>query len=522
MKRIIIFISFISIFLLPSCDILDLSPIDYFASGNFFNNTAQVNGNMLSLHNDMRNMHFSIIRLGEIRGGTFVTVTSSLSGNITDSSPFKDNSFTKDLTGITNWNGYYSPIMKVNHFIEQVENGCTFLSSTDRGYFLGQAYGIRAYYYFMLYRTYGGVPIIERVEVLNGVTSASDLYNPRSTAKQTLDFIKSDILKSDQYFASDFTVKSNALWSKGATLMLKSEIYLWSAKVTDGDQSPASSDLQTAKDALTQLTGRYSLLEKFSDLYEYTNKENNETIFAIRFIDGEATSYDMEFFYFANSQFDNIYYGRNGKLMGDTLDLRNAHPGTHLHEYKYELFERYEPDDSRKDATFLEVLGHDDDHNIIKKFVIIRKAVGIINNNGNRVFVSDILVFRYAETLLMLAEVENKLGNDPSPYINQVRQRAYGADYNPEIHSYSNSDFATNELAILYERDIEFVCEGKRWFDIRRMQDASGRPLVFSSAASYGTTAPVLDYATEAHKVLWPVDVNVMVNDPTIEQTPGY
>ena len=80
---------------------------------------------------------------------------------------------------------------------------------------------------------------------------------------------------------------------------------------------------------------------------------------------------------------------------------------------------------------------------------------------------------------------------------------------------------ATNELAILNERDKEFVFENKRWFDIVRMQDASGKSLAFSASANYGTAVPIINPA-EAHKLLWPVDVTVLNNDPKVKQTPGY
>jgi hypothetical protein len=119
----------------------------------------------------------------------------------------------------------------------------------------------------------------------------------------------------------------------------------------------------------------------------------------------------------------------------------------------------------------------------------------------------------------MLAEVANKKGEDPSQYINAIRARAYGAGY----PVYVNSNFASNELAILAERDREFVYENKRWFDLVRMQDAAGKSLVFSSAPSvlYGRTAPALPQS-EAYKLLFPVDVNTLNSDPKLKQTPGY
>jgi hypothetical protein len=503
---------------------LDLGPIDYYASGNFWQNSAQVNGNMLALHNDLRGTYTSLYLLGEARGGTSVYYVSATGQSITYATPIKDNTFTATNTGVTNWNSFYPCIMKVNNFITEVENGCTFLTDTERGKFLGQAYGLRAYYYFMLYRTYGGVPLIDKVKILEGVTDATQLYTPRSTPKETLDFIKSDVTKSEQSFGSDFSFSSNALWSKSATMMLKAQIYLWSAKVSDGDQSPASSDLQTSKEALNQVIGKYSLLSTFSDVFEYTNKENKETIFAIRFKEGESTNaLSAEFTYNAiTSTFVNAVYSNTGALMGDTLKIAIAtSTGQNFNAYKYELFESYDADDSRKESTFLDFYAKNSEGEVIAKGLALRKFLGMINASGNRIFATDIPIFRYAETLLLMAEVENKLGNDPSPYINEVRQRAYGAKYDPAVYGYTNSDFAINELAILHERDKEFVYEGKRWFDVRRMQDASGKALVFSPAACYGTTQPILD-SSEAYKALWPIDVNTMVNDPTVEQTPGY
>ena len=50
MKKIIYIISlFVSSVLYTSCDALDLTPEDYFGSGNYWNNEAQVDGYMTCL-----------------------------------------------------------------------------------------------------------------------------------------------------------------------------------------------------------------------------------------------------------------------------------------------------------------------------------------------------------------------------------------------------------------------------------------------------------------------------------------
>ena len=90
-----------------------------------------------------------------------------------------------------------------------------------------------------------------------------------------------------------------------------------------------------------------------------------------------------------------------------------------------------------------------------------------------------------------------------------------------------NGDYAANELAILKERDKEFVAEGTRWFDVLRMHDANKKPLVFSTAAAYpdelgGEALPILKADTEQHKLLWSIDKAVLNADPKLTQTWGY
>ena len=94
-----------------------------------------------------------------------------------------------------------------------------------------------------------------------------------------------------------------------------------------------------------------------------------------------------------------------------------------------------------------------------------------------------------------------------------------------EVAYEDNGDFAANELAILKERDKEFVGEGKRWFDLLRLMDANKQPLVFSAEASYqigGDIAPVLDKATESYKILWPIEDGLINTDPLLKQTVNY
>ena len=255
--------------LLSSCDALDLYPEDYYGTEDFWQNSAQVEGYMIGLHSNLRDKYQTFYILGEARGGTSKSGTSFIGTSINESSPIKTNTFSKHLTGVFNWDGLYSNILNVNLFIQKVEQECDFLEQHSRSYLLAQAYGLRAFYYFHLYKTFGGLPIIEQPRIMKGVTNAEDLYLKRSSAKVTLDFIKRDIEKSEELFGIDNTMKKEkSMWSRYATLMLKTEIYLWSAKVKTENQLPDMNDIHTAEQALLKVIGKFSLLYLSQNIFE--------------------------------------------------------------------------------------------------------------------------------------------------------------------------------------------------------------------------------------------------------------
>lgn len=511
---------------LSSCDSLDLTPIDYSAAGNYWKNESHVTTYINGIHSQLRADYNSLFLLGEARGGTLRDGTSSLNVSL-NYATIITNMLTKDNTGVSNWNGYYARILQVNHLIDQVENHCDFLSDAARNQYLGQAYGIRAYYYFMLYRTYGGVPIETDVKVVNGNIDVTALYKPRSTAEETLDFIKSDINKSEKYFGNTTTL-DRIKWSKYATLMLKADIYMWSAKVAtasvEGSHIPTGqSDLQIAKTALQEIvnSGKFSLLNNYADIFRYDNKKNNEVIFEFSFSKDEALNNGAAYVY-QPSLFVGSYYDEAGNVFAkDPLDLYNN--GMGRIEYKESFVKSFDRTDSRRNATFFEFYSTSDPATRNFGSAMI-KQLGHAEN-GSRYWDSDIIVYRYADVLLRLAECENGLGQPCASYINQVRQRAYGGNFDHSV-TYTDGDYAQNELAILHERDKEFVSEGMRWFDVVRLHDANKKPLAFSAAANYPTSTtavatPLLNNE-QSHKLLWPIDTGVLSGDNLIKQTVGY
>ena len=94
--------------------------------------------------------------------------------------------------------------------------------------------------------------------------------------------------------------------------------------------------------------------------------------------------------------------------------------------------------------------------------------------------------------------------------MNLVRARAYGTNYDPAVYGYPNQAIDVNpQEAILQERFFEFIFEGKRWYDLRRMGDS----FVYEH-----TTLLQAD----SYKLLWPIDRSSLTNNRALVQNTGY
>lgn len=486
--------------IMASCNALDLANPDGYADGNFWKNEAQVSGYITGMHTQLRSNADKFFVMGEQRGG--LLMSSGTFGTGMDNVTITMHNLKQGNAPYGNWGDFYGNILNFNMLISKLEGGLSFLSKEKTDYYLGQAHGMRAWYYFYLLRTWGGVPLVTEPKIANGTTDVIELQTARSTEEEIMNFLKQEITASETCFANDnFTLSAKRdLWSKAATLMLKSEIYLWAAKVYGTD---ATNDLQTAMTALQAIksAGKFELLPNFSDVFTYTNKGNKEIIMALHYEKGEAEQSMRRFVYDIPMMAN--WYDKDGTPMKDPLNVGDK--CILATEWKWDFFTSFSDDDSRKVATFLDFYSQDKKSN----GVVLRKFLGM-EDNKIRYYSDDMPLYRYADLILLTAEIKNKLGIDPSSEINEIRERACGQG-NYEV--YANGSFAENELAILHERDKEFVREGKRWFDVRRMQDASGKSLAFTEGGLK---------ETEAYKLLWPIDTGTMTKDDLIKQNPVY
>lgn len=500
MKKLIYILSIVLI--IGSCEnVLEITSPSTLTAQGFWDSENGAMAAHTGLYGDFRGHASTFWLLGEIR--------SDIWGGKTFESPFNlsliESNFTVTTAPFGGWAGFYGNIHRVNDFILNVPN-IEFQNEETKNHLMGQAYGLRAYYYYTLLKTWGGVPI--STEPLTDIDPAN-LSKPRASEDEVMSLIKADITASLSAFGDDdsFWAGNKNFWSKAATLALKGDVYIWSGNIMNG----GTADLTEAKTALEQIAGLgIDLVPNYNDLWGADNENNQEFIFAIQYAQDEASNYynsmtgrTAEI----NSNFDG-----NGNSMSDFIigGANRYGPTDKLLAFSDDEL------DSRKEATFIRLYTDDNGGNGYSTFTpdkyfgaVINKFLGKVDESV-RIFDNDIPVYRYADVLLMIAETKNLLGEDPSGEINAIRQRAYGANYNPAIHEYSNGSQTQNTNAILNERYKEFVAEGKRWWDLRR----AGDQFVINEIQ-------YLD-SGEEYKVKLPITLDMIGRNPALEQTPGW
>lgn len=113
--------------------------------------------------------------------------------------------------------GPWGEIRNCNDVIEGVT--ASTLTDTQKNTLLGQVYFFRAWQYYLLVKTYGGVPIIDRVQVTD-VSQAQNLSVPRSTTKQCIDFICQDLETAAGMLPANWDEANFGRVTKGAALAL--------------------------------------------------------------------------------------------------------------------------------------------------------------------------------------------------------------------------------------------------------------------------------------------------------------
>ncbi len=404
----------------------------------------------------------------------------------------KANESSLTLWAQNTWSSHYTQIQYINTYFE---NHGSVTDPEQKKRIDGEAHFMRAYYYYMLWRSYGGVFIIDHP--FDPLKKAETF--PRASYDKMVEFIVDEATKAADLLPVEHEASNLGRATRGAALMLIAKTYLWAS-------SPVFQNKDKAYLGFTEDKSE-AMLTKAKEAYDNLFKLKAYDLIPISATtqDGIRDEY-RKIFLTKNSQ-ESIFEiqhsddGDYANKFGHKLDRDAASPfftGTtaaytpthnHVMEYgmregkEYDAANPYENRDYRfyanilyNGATFrnhvmdmattdgvkgvdITPYGTSTSAAVSRTGYYIGKFVDegqTVDNNDTYASSQNYIIWRYAEALLDYAEVMFRL-NDPVTaleYVNKIRQR---------VHMDTHTDITWEK--IVNERRIEMAFEETTYWD---------------------------------------------------------
>lgn len=405
----------------------------------------------------------------------------------------------------SHWVALYESISRCNYVLDHISEA-KFSNASSQNQYMAEAKFLRALIYFQLVRKWGDVPLVTK-------TLASLAEIQENTFREKQDKVYGQIvadlkegLNSDLPNLQPLSGKGRT--SKAAINALLGQVYLTMATTLDATNKNAN-----LNDAKTYLTASYNMKTfanlkdiPYADVFDVNKKSTNpEIIFQIVYKQGDPN--------YSSS------IASNTQAKGETINSLEPSSGSGLRA-TLDLVKDYEAGDIRKDFSVKFATAPTVNDWFVTKFRDASSAAGVNGYGGN-----DWILMRYADVILMLAEVNMFLGDNATAisYLDMVRERAQLPKYQAAMTDpdYS-SKYPTLKLAILHERRVELAFEHHRWFDLIRTFNATELVTFFQNKnqADYGT-AKLSNISTKDRFYPIPFD-EYKLNPEKMYQNPGY
>jgi hypothetical protein len=470
------------------------------------------------------------------------------------------------------WSIPYTNIRAVNQFLKHLPN-IPFNDSLKKET-KGEALFLRAWYYSILLKHYGGIPLIGD-KLYN---SKDSIPAKRNTYEECVNYIASQCDSAAQLLPLLQSGNNYGRADAGACMALKARVLLYAASpLLNGGQIATSEPLRSitgyptfdknrwklAMDAAQAVisTAAYSLYVDNSTSPGYGFHEvflmrvNPEYIFARM----QTLNRDLESMWFPP------FFGGNSEgaypylETANAFDMRDGLPITDPNS-------GYDPDHpySNRDPRFDYSITHD--QTLINHYPELQKLpvnIYIDSTNPAHVLTGPDAVYngtptgfytnkmcddglaiqlftnltprcfpliRYAEILLDFAEARNEWLSSPDRQVydavEAIRQRA-GLD--PYQLPTGLSQDSMRQI-IHHERQVELAFEGQRFWDVRRWKIASqteneemhGTVPVKKGSTMIYETIPVRRHVFTDKMYLWPIPESEIAKSPDLLQNPGY
>ena len=498
MKKIVYFplyVVLILTLLLSGCDFLNRSPYDSVDTSQGFQTLADAEAAINAAYQPLQWAKLYNMRIWTLDiiagnsevgagGGTDGEETVDLANFIADA----DNFAALDL-----WRGPSPGILRCNFVLQKVP--AMNIDETIKNRILGEAHFLRAHYYFLLVRLFGGVPL-----QTEPADSNSDLFLPRASAEEVYELIVEDLDQAITLLPkrSAYTLEHIGRATKEAAMAELARVYL--THYQDYEH------YQLVVDLCEEIRKMgYQLEANYADLWNPSKQNGVESIFEVQ--------------YYGKTNYDFWSNENQSSWLSTFTGPRNSGMAAGCYGWNQptaEFVSQYETGDVRKEKTIFytgcptfdgmtyssaySTTGYN-----VRKF-LLTKTQSPDYNTSNQNWV----VTRYADVLLMKAEALNEMGQTTlaEAPLYEVRCRA-GLTNRSTIEGLSQMQMREK---IIHERRMELAFEGHRWFDMIRYKDN----YALNFLHSIGKTA-----ATSKHLLL-PIPTQEREANPKLTQNPGW
>ena len=354
------------------------------------------------------------------------------------------------------WNWMFAGVKRTNYFLEFQNN----IEFDGRVQMVAEVRFLRAYFHFEFVKWFGGIPIKDYANALEGggkrFSPGDETSIPRYSVEEVYALIESDLIFAANNL--DYTTTQVGRVTKGEAQALLGKAYLYQDKFSD-----AATVLGNLLD-----NGPYQLVDDYSEIFENDGENGVESVFEVQYSDGEGAGFDC-------------LQCSEGNVAVGFMGIRNHTGPTYDSGYSFnvptqEAFDNFDNDDTRKDVSILDIVawaeeteatyveGYEHTGFYNRKYLPRKGDQNIGDQNLTNP--NNYRSIRFADVLLMAAEANNRGSIDDTKaldYLNQVRERAFG----DSSHNSSATGAALTD-AILEERRFELLGEGHRFFDLVR------------------------------------------------------
>jgi len=514
MKKIFKLICFSLILLGCSDDFIERSSLTSIAEGNFWKSESDA---FLALNGVYATLQNKSMYGGHLNGWQGFPGFDGLGDNAFNQFKWEGPGMYMEGTLLSTsgpirniWNDLYRGIARVNLVIKNVEIISEDLIDSDtKQELLGQAYFLRALFYFNLSVYFEDAPLITEPQTLENA------FVPKNTYAEITERIVEDLKLAVDFIPTTQPSDLFGYATKGAALGLFARVQLYN-QVYTGEFGVIN--------LTNQLMGLgYSLHPNYADLFTPNSENSPEIVFSIRFLRGDGTNSGETFSgTFAGTpkvdqrpmpNLANDYYCVDG-LPIDQSPLFNP-SDQRVNRDPRALATIYFAGDQYFDDPVRIFPGNGPTSYGMRKY--IRRGP---DAEGNREFADgsqDFYLIRYADVLLMQAEALAETGDlqGAAGLVNQVRARVNMPSVEDVEGAVSQSEMID---IVRHEKRVELALEGLRFMDLKRwgtVEEAFQRA-ISDPVGSYNPQ--YLDRRSE----VFPIPQQELDVNPNLEQHPAW